>query len=144
MTGETVTLVRTMSSDHGMVGRLHHRGWCCHTMEPPWRDNQPRRSCIPWGAYPCRWHRSPRYGWVYLVTEVPGRSHILIHPGNVGGDREAGYHTHTLGCLLLGHRAGHLVVRGRRQRAVLASRPTVREFFRRMHERPFTLEIVDE
>ena len=138
---KTATLERLAHTDEGTLGALVAGSFSCRTMEPPWRDNQPNRSCIIEGTYRCVWHRSPRYGEVYLVAGVPGRSHILIHPGNVGGDTALGLHTHTRGCILLGRRHGALDIKARRQRAVLLSRPTVAAFARAMGNRPFLLEV---
>lgn len=56
--------------------------------------NETRKSCIPDGTYPVFAHTSPKFGKCFWVKEVPGRSAILIHPGN--------YHWHTLGCILVG------------------------------------------
>ncbi len=137
-----VILKRLESSDHGTIGVLAAGDFSCYTMEPPWHDNLPNRSCIPPGEYHCVWHRSPRYGWVYLVGDVEGRSHILIHQGNVGGDREKGLHTHTLGCILLGEKRGQLIVKGNRQKAVLVSRSTCRRFFEHLEQKPFKLEVM--
>lgn len=135
-----VLLERFETSDHGTVGRVFVEGvpfsFC---MEPPWRNNQPNISCIPVGQYRCVWHKSPKYGWVYLVTNVPGRGFILIHPGNLGGNTLKGFKTHTKGCLLLGQRFGWLG----RQQAVLVSRPTVRRFFRLLDKQDFTLTITE-
>lgn len=54
----------------------------CHTIELPWRDNQPNRSCIPLGTYVLRKRYSNKFRWHIEVTNVPGRSLILIHPAN--------------------------------------------------------------
>ena len=140
-------LTRNESSDHGTMGALviQDRGregrLPLHVMEPPWRDNRRNRSCIPAGAYPVIPHVSPRFGRCLLVTEVPDRSHILIHAGNVGGDVEIGYHTHTHGCLLPGIRRGRIEVRGRTQRAVLSSRAALRALMAWADNEPFILEI---
>ena len=136
-------LLREPSSEHGTLGRLvcADGGPMMHVMEPPWHDNRPNRSCIPAGLYEVLPHRSPRYGACYLVSDVPERSHILIHSGNVGGDVDLGLHTHTLGCLLPGLARGQLRVRGRMQRAVLSSRPAVRHWMAWAAGRPVTLEI---
>lgn len=135
-----VQLIRFESSDFGTLGQLKsmgkHLAW---TMEPPCRNNLPNKSCIPTGNYRCIWHKSPRYGWVYLVSGVPGRGHILIHPGNLGGDVGKGLITHTKGCILLGARTGWLS----RQRAVLLSRPTVRRFFEALNKDTFNLKITE-
>ena len=134
-------LIRDESTDHGTLGVLVAGDLTLQVMEPPDRDNRPNRSSIPTGLYEVQPHVSPRFGRVLSVTEVPSRSHILIHSGNVGGDAELGYHTHTLGCLLPGLRRGRLEVRGRVQRAVLGSRPALRHLMAWADEAPFTLEV---
>ena len=137
-------LTRDETSDHGTLGRLRLGAdeALLHAIEPPWRDNRRNVSCIPAGRYLCVPHVSPRFGRCLLVSGVPGRSHILFHAGNVGGDRSLGLHTHTHGCLLPGLRRSSLVVRGRRQRAVLASRTALRHLMAWAGGRPFPLEIV--
>ena len=54
----------------------------CFTIELPWLNNTPRRSCIPEGRYRLQKRWSPRYRDHLLVTGVPNRSLILIHPAN--------------------------------------------------------------
>lgn len=135
------TLIRDDSTDHGTRGVLVAGDLTLAIMEPPARGNRPNRSCIPLGSYRVVPHRSPRFGDTLLVTDVPDRSHILIHAGNVGGDVELGFHTHTLGCLLPGLRRGRLKVRGRVQRAVLGSRTALRQLMDWAGDRPFCLEI---
>ena len=133
-----VTLNRHPTTDHGTLGQLTIGGeQFCWTIEPPDRDNQKNYSCIPTGDYVCVWHKSPKYGQVYLVTGVPDRSHVLIHPGNLAGDRKKNYITHSHGCILLGKYTGKL----KNQTAVLSSRPTVRLFFEAMEQREFNLII---
>lgn len=140
-----VTNIRISTSDHGSMGIWLVDGqFFSYSMEPPWRDNAPNLSCIPPGSYRCVWHRSPKYGWVYLVTGIDGRSFVLVHPGNVGGDITKGYRTHTNGCILLGSRRGGLKIKGRMQRAVLASRTTVRRFFSLMNRESFQLNVVGD
>jgi hypothetical protein len=61
-----------------------------YTVERPWQNNAPFRSCIPEGVYPLKWRGSPtidritkgkfKEGWE--LQNVPKREHILIHPGN--------------------------------------------------------------
>mgnify|MGYP003132802307 CR=1 FL=1 len=69
------------------------------TLEPPLvmsddgYHTQPNISCIPLGFYRCKRVNSPRFGDTFEITNVPGRSHILLHKGN----RE----TDTLGCVLV-------------------------------------------
>lgn len=68
-------------------------GTLLHTLELPWRDNQPNVSCIPEGEYWCapeQRHNRPSY----RIHDVPGRSGVLIHTGN--------FLTDTSGCILPG------------------------------------------
>jgi hypothetical protein len=139
-----LVLQRVRSTDQGTAGALLRAdgtrlAW---TMELPWRENRPRVSSIPPGLpppgeYVCRMCRSPKFGPVYEVTGVPGRSSILIHTGNWAGDVSRGYRSHVLGCVVLG------LYRGRRegQLAVMVSRPAVTRLEREMQRQPFTLEI---
>ena len=137
-------LRRERSGDQGTLGTLVARDLPpIQIIEPPWRDNRRNRSCIPAGVYDVVPHISPRHRRCLLVTQVPGRSHILFHVGNVGGDVERGWHTHTAGCLLPGLRRGRIKVRGRVQEAVVSSRTAFRHLMTWAAERPFVLEIVD-
>lgn len=130
------------SSDHGTLSRvLYEKKLLHYVLEPPWRNNEPSLSCIPSGVYNCVWHKSPRYGMVYLITNVPGRSLILRHWGNFGGDSLKGLKTNTLGCQLLGKNYGYLWNGKQMQRAVLNSRTAVDEFHTFMQQRQFTLEV---
>ncbi|MEZ6854201.1 DUF5675 family protein [Halodesulfovibrio aestuarii] len=132
-----VTLTRTATGDHGTFGKLATAGFACFTCEPPNKDNRPNVSCIPAGEYLCKWHHSPRFGMVCIVTGVPDRTAILIHSGNVGGDIEKGLRTHTHGCILLGKHRGVI----QRQQAVCLSRPTCRKFFNHIDQEDFILEV---
>lgn len=64
------------------------------TCEDLWRGNGRGVSCIPVGRYICVEHDSPKFGFTYLIRDVPGRSHILFHAGN--------NHVDTQGCVLVG------------------------------------------
>ncbi len=134
-----VQLIRSESSEQGTFGALAGMGiWIA---EPPDRGNLVGRSCIPAGEYLCHWQKSPRYGWCYQVCDVPGRTRILIHPGNLAGDKEKGLKTHTLGCLLPGKRLGRLTVRGKNQRAVLNSRTACHLIEREFNKDDFIINI---
>jgi hypothetical protein len=98
--------------------------YSCYIAEPPWRDNRRGVSCIPAGEYVVRPRQSPRYGLVFHVKNVEGRSWILHHSGNYAGDTEKGLKSHTMGCLLHGKAIGWLG----EQLAVLNSRMAIREF----------------
>ncbi len=124
-----VRINRFLQNNKVTLGALVAQGFRAYTLEPPWKDNKPNISCIPPGSYECYWHRSPKYGWVYLVSGVPGRSHILIHPGNIP--------QHTRGCLLPGANIGEL----KGHPAVLTSRATTRRLFKHLGKQPFLLEV---
>src|SRR5690606_3031263 len=66
----------------------------CKTLELPWLDNATQKSCIPTGSYNVIPRTSQKFKKHFHVTEVPGRSYILIHAGN--------YHWDILGCILVG------------------------------------------
>ena len=137
-------LRRDISGDEGTLGLLQAPNMdLVHIMEPPWRGNRRSISCIPFGAYTVVPHISPRFGRCLLVMDVPNRSHILVHAGNVGGDTGRGFHTHTHGCLLPGLRRGAIKVKGRRQAAVLSSRPAFRRLIGWAGDRPFRLEVIN-
>lgn len=72
----------------------------CVTCELPWLDNEPRKSCIPLGVYPCIPHNSMAHPDTWEVTNVPGRSEILLHNGNID--------TQSAGCILVGDSFGTL------------------------------------
>jgi hypothetical protein len=77
-----VRLVRTYYAK-GVNGELYINGvFVCHTIELPWADNRPRRSCIPEGTYVLDKRWSTRHQWHLHITRVPKRSLVLIHPAN--------------------------------------------------------------
>ena len=132
-------LRREKSADYGTFGTLTGQGSPLFTLELPWRNNERQRSCIPCGTYPCRIRISPRFGRVYEVADVPGRSFILIHSGNLAGDVTKGLRSDVEGCILLGLSRG--AISG--QPAVLESRRALTAFMRTMGGQPFTLHVVD-
>ena len=133
-----IHLVRFRSDMQGTQGMLFlPEGWNCCTMEPPWLDNIRSRSCIPEGVYRVMIKESGKYGRVYEVQKVPGRSDILFHSGNFGGDEESGLKSDTDGCILPGREHG--ILSG--QEVVLASRSTMDEFMYRLDGQSFDLNI---
>ena len=140
----TALLRRDHEDDDGTTGILLASGLpSLEVMELPWRENRQCRSRVPAGRYRVVPRLSPRFGRVLHVLDVPGRSYILFHSGNLAGDVERGRLTHSQGCLLPGLRRGVLAVEGRRQRAVLQSRPAMRRLMAWADDRPFELEIHD-
>jgi hypothetical protein len=126
-------LIRLEKGDHGTFGVLRSGGDVfCLTLEPPDRENIPQISCIPSGRYVCRRVASPRFGLTFEITDVPGRSHILFHRGNVAAD--------TSGCVLLGSRFGVLG----RARGVLDSGTAFAAFMERCAGRDEFILVIDE
>lgn len=81
-----LTLTRVCGSHGGTWGVLTHppSNLMLHTMERAWIDNKRSISCIPCGRYLVRATYSPRFGRkMYLVTCVPNRDGIRIHPANL-------------------------------------------------------------
>ena len=103
-------LVRTDLTPDGTFGRLlvpDHSVLC--TCEDDWQANTPGDSCIPAGRYVLERTIYHKHGFpTFEVTGVPGRSRILIHPGNTEED--------TAGCILVG---GYALVRRARGKPAL-------------------------
>lgn len=89
----------------------------CWTLEPPTYDNKKNFACIPAGQYECKKRISPKFSrTVYEICNVPDRSDVEFHPGNIVLD--------TMGCVLLGDTLGKL----KGNRAVLNSGYTFTSF----------------
>ena len=135
-------LRRAPSTDQGTFGVLTFGSRVVHTVELPWRDNRPQRSCIPTGAYRCALVKSPKFGRVYGVQAVHGRSHVLIHAANLAGDVELGYTTQLHGCIAPVARLGAMRNNaGAMQSAGLVSRPALGLVMEWAGGEDFTLEI---
>lgn len=68
--------------------------YSCYGLELPWKNNERRVSRVPANHYEASFHKSPRFGDVVKIHNVPDRSNILFHVGNWPKD--------SLGCILLG------------------------------------------
>lgn len=80
---DDVILTREHNYDQGTFGQMYfHDVSIACTAELPWRGNLPDVSCIPDGRYWVEPYNSPAHPGVWHVTNVPGRSNILIHNGN--------------------------------------------------------------
>ncbi len=132
-----IKLYRFNSSDQGTLGYILTPTIGFYTMELPWRDNKSNVSRIPNGEYECEFISSRKFGRCYWIKNVPGRSGVLIHPGNLAGDVSKGFVSNSWGCILLGRKVGKLGD----QNAVLVSRPAVRSFNNVMSQMPFMLQI---
>jgi len=69
------------------LGRLKIDDLELWTIERPWLNNIPFKSCIPTGQYKVRRTNSPRFGPdTWQVQDVPDRTHILFHVANTSAD----------------------------------------------------------
>lgn len=103
----------------------------CYSLELPWKDNKRNISCIPKGTYKCTLYNSTKFGKVYKVLDVHGRTGILIHVGN--------YNSQIKGCILLGNDLKDINKDG--QKDVINSRLTLSKFMLFMGGKDFTLII---
>jgi len=94
-------LKRVALTKYGTFGVLLYGGTpFAVALEREWKDNQPNISCIPAGVYTCKRITSPTFGNTFEVMNVPRRSHILFHKGNLQEDSQ--------GCILVGEQYGNL------------------------------------
>ena len=139
-----VTLQRSPSSAQGTRGVLATEGFWCHTLELPWRDNKQNISCIPAGEYNCLYVtvRSSIGGRrdLYWLSNTPGRSGVLTHAGTFAGQKDSGYLSNVLGCILLGYGIGTY----KHQQAIFRSREAVADFIDHMRSQPFNLTVRGE
>lgn len=91
-----IRLVREVYLGDCTLGRMFFAGREVYTLEQEWRDNTTGNSCIPEGDYVLRHHSGPQQRHAWQLMDVPGRTWILIHPGNTEVDTE--------GCILVGMR----------------------------------------
>lgn len=130
---KTVRIKRTEHTDKVTRGTLtvenvQHEP--IYTLENPKRATKDD-SCIPAGEYTCIPHTGLHYKDVYEVTNVPGRSAILIHNGNTEKD--------TLGCILIGNKLGAV----NNEPAVLESKVCLERFRNLIGKEKFKLIIED-
>jgi hypothetical protein len=110
---------------HGTFGvmRIQSQVFCA-TLEPRDELNARNISCIPAQQYVCARFSSNRYGQTFRVEDVPERTGILFHAGNVA--------EHTEGCILLGRGWDSL---GQERRGIVNSAAVFKEFMEIM--KPF-------
>ena len=137
------TLTRGPSTDEGTFGVLAlEAGPELRTVELPWLGNATGLSCIPVGVYRCELVNSPRFGRVYEVRDVPGRSNILLHSANFAGDKSKGWCSQLLGCIAPAMSVGTLPnPNGRAQRAGLQSKPALALLMEWAGGLPFELDV---
>ena len=98
LSGQFSIVRQNMSETVPTMGELLVEGeHLCFTLEDPWLDNEPFKSCIPTGTYGVVLTLSTRFGReMPRLLGVPGRLGILVHSGNTDADTE--------GCILVGDR----------------------------------------
>ena len=131
---KTFIIRRVATGVHGTFGAvLYNDIPYALTLERQWLDNRKGKSCIPAGTYKCKRVVSPKFGNTFEVTNVPGRTHILFHKGNIDDDSH--------GCILIGEQFDILD----HKPAITSSSKGFQEF---MHlligEQGFRLIIVDD
>jgi hypothetical protein len=89
-----IELVRFGMFDDRTLGRLTVDGTDFYTVEKPWKENIPFESCIPNNFYKMGRVDSPKFGDVWEIKNVVGRTHILLHVGNSADD--------VVGCVAVG------------------------------------------
>lgn len=117
-------ITREPSSDEGTFGRgVLDADLSWDFIELPWRDDMPSVSCVPIGVYQASVIVSPHFQRrVYLLSDVPGRSAIEMHPANWAGDVTKGFYSDLRGCCAPGTARGRLYTHtGKLQAAVLHS-----------------------
>lgn len=113
----TIRITRIEESEQGTFGVMTICGQAfCVTLERPDELNKANISSIPAGQYICKKVSSPKFGKTFEITNVPDRSHVLMHAGN--------RIENTKGCVILAQYFGKL----HGNRAVLNSGATFREF----------------
>ena len=133
-------LVRGAGDDQGTPGLFvaPAAGVTLRSLELPWRGNSTNVSCIPEGEYRTYVRYSAHWGErVHQLLDVPGRTAVQIHRGNVAGDESLGFRSHSHGCILLGLKPGELYG----QRAVMASTAAIHQLMSRTARRPLRLTI---
>jgi hypothetical protein len=138
-----VYLYRETSTDEGTFGYLVYQGLWWYSLELPNRDNKRSISCIPPGEYICVYRYSPHFGRItFHLTDVEGRTYILIHGANFAGDVHKGYQSHLNGCIALGKGRGKIKNKfGKYQKAIFTSRFAVTEFMETIEDEEFKLTI---
>jgi len=138
--GFRLKLEREGSDDGGTYGSLTlPDGSKLVTLELPWKENQPQRSCIPPGQYTAAMRVSPKFGNVYEIQKVPGRSNILIHAGNFAGDVDKGLKSDVSGCILLGLKKDNR----NGQKVITNSKEAMATFHQKMGGQPFVIDIIN-
>jgi hypothetical protein len=127
-----VILLRKYKDDCTLGTVILPSGKVIKSIERRWLDNRRNISCYPEGIYLAKWlerSASGKYKRVWHVQDVPNRTGILWHAGNLV--------RHSLGCTLPGMRHGTLGG----MPAVLASGNALNEMRRELEGQDFILVV---
>jgi hypothetical protein len=98
MNKSNIKLLRLSEQPFGTFGILMYKDFdnavLSTCLELPYKNNERNISCIPEGFYKCKMSTKPSHKWMYDVLNVPNRTKIGGHIGNVARD--------TQGCILHG------------------------------------------
>lgn len=97
------TLLRNYKENCTLGTLILPSGTVLKTIERPWLNNRTNISCFPEGIYFVKYlprSGSGKYKRVWHVQNVPGRSGILFHNGNLV--------RHSKGCTIVGMKHGSL------------------------------------
>jgi hypothetical protein len=126
------TLKRLSDDGYQTLGLLYNPSTTVyHVLELPWKNNQPKISCIPKGTYDVEKRYTDDRGWHFHVLNVPDRDKILMHIGN--------FFTDVKGCLLPGK--GLADINGDGRLDVTGSRPALNALLKMMPAK-FKMEII--
>jgi hypothetical protein len=126
-----LTLKRIVENQDGIFGvLLQGEKPLCLTLENNWFNNTRNISAIPTGVYECVPHNGAKYKNVWRLKDVPNRSAILIHAGNIEDDSR--------GCILVGSEFG--LYKGKK--AILGSVKALNKLRGRLPSN-FTLRVTD-
>lgn len=127
---KVVTLLREYKKNCTLGTLILPSGLVLKTIERPWLNNRANISCYPEGAYLVKYlprSGSGKYKRVWHVQNVPKRSGILFHNGNLV--------RHSKGCTLVGRKHGALSG----QPAVLSSASGLNAMRRELEGKDFIL-----
>jgi hypothetical protein len=129
---KSVILFREYRDDCTLGTVVLPSGKVIKSIERPWLNNRSNISCYPEGIYLAKWLErsgSGKYKRVWHIQDVPNRTGILWHVGNLV--------RHSLGCTLAGLKHGKLGS----EVAVLSSGAGINAMRREMEGEDFMLVV---